>query len=374
MNFQRYITPTVAFAVAVLSAFAIDDMRKREWQAARSRSLAAFGVCATLGLVTIVLALPELRIIYAADGALVYPLASTVGGFALISVLLRLCLRPKFALAIASLIILEAGVLFVLPLLSGTPKGALNLGPVDFLREHLGQYRYYSVGPLGPNYGSYFRLRSINHNYAPIAAVWGEYAAAHVNATTGYLEQFDGIYPSQEAHFRLLRAHPEEFMALGVKYVVAYRAFDPYADLGLDRPTPAYQDDDIVIYELPNPASYVRTDGDACTFTVDSQEQITGTCRSSSRLIRRELFFPGWRATLNGEPIAIERSGELFQSVPLPAGDFTVRFHYAPPFINVAHTLCLAGLLWLGVGAGLGMGNANLRRTSLSRSSPTTCR
>ncbi|MCS7003424.1 MAG: YfhO family protein, partial [Dehalococcoidia bacterium] len=47
-------------------------------------------------------------------------------------------------------------------------------------------------------------------------------------------------------------------------------------------------------------------------------------------LVMTDSFFPGWEATINGEPTPIVRANGLFMAVQIPAGEHQVEFRYNP--------------------------------------------
>jgi len=68
-------------------------------------------------------------------------------------------------------------------------------------------------------------------------------------------------------------------------------------------------------------------------------------------LLRRELHFPGWTASMNGNDSDISEHRGLFQAIALPSGKSDTRFRYAPPHIVWSWLVALAacaGLLLPG--------------------------
>jgi uncharacterized membrane protein YfhO len=67
-------------------------------------------------------------------------------------------------------------------------------------------------------------------------------------------------------------------------------------------------------------------------------------------LLLLDTYFPGWMATVNGQPTKIYRADYNFRAVPLPAGTSTVHFFYRPTSLRLGLALSAAGWLAL-VGA-----------------------
>ncbi|MGP8198051.1 MAG: YfhO family protein [Limisphaerales bacterium] len=67
-------------------------------------------------------------------------------------------------------------------------------------------------------------------------------------------------------------------------------------------------------------------------------------------LLLLDTYFPGWSATVNGEPAPILRADYNFRAVSLPAGRSTVSFSYRPESFRIGLYLCAVGILGLAVG------------------------
>ncbi|WP_419728435.1 hypothetical protein [Lichenicola sp.] len=111
-----------------------------------------------------------------------------------------------------------------------------------------------------------------------------------------------------------------------------------------------YADPTIDILRLPDPAPYFATTEGSCVLQPESRMRLAATCAAPARLIRRELVFPGWSATVNDRHLTPDAYEATFQSIPLPAGRSDIRFGYAPPHVAWAWGAMLLGLLLLGGG------------------------
>ena len=71
-----------------------------------------------------------------------------------------------------------------------------------------------------------------------------------------------------------------------------------------------------------------------------------------SFLILKDAYYPGWRATVNGEPVDVVPTNVLFRGVPVPAGESEVVFSYMPTTWLTGLRLSRAGgLIWLALAA-----------------------
>jgi hypothetical protein len=86
--------------------------------------------------------------------------------------------------------------------------------------------------------------------------------------------------------------------------------------------------------------------------TVFNNNEINFTCRSQSAkaLCLQQVLLPGWKATINGQPVKISRTNIAFMGVVVPAGTNQVRFSYHPGQVYVGILVSiLAFLLILAV-------------------------
>jgi hypothetical protein len=67
----------------------------------------------------------------------------------------------------------------------------------------------------------------------------------------------------------------------------------------------------------------------------------------AGQLILIEQFYPGWRGSVDGRPISIERWNRAFQAIRVPAGPHRVTFEYRPS--SVLYGAMISGLSLLGM-------------------------
>jgi hypothetical protein len=352
--FFRYIVPTIAFAASVMAALALDDWRRGAWRHPLRAVSGAVLVTILAAAGVLVMAAPEAaKLAAVARNWWPYPLLSLFGAGVVVGalvILLRCAASPATVGAICGVVVVEATILFTVPLLAGTRHNELDTAAVRFLQANLGLSRYYSLGPLGPNYGAYFGVASVNYNYLPLAAHWADFVVAELDpGVAARRDVFNGTSPDAPDRVAAFKVHMDAFARVGVKYVIVYRSGDPFA-ADTAQLIPVFHDPLVAIYQLPHPAPYFEAVGGACTLQAIGREEVRGHCEAPASLVRRELVFPGWRATLNSRKVPVHASAGILQSVDLPAGEFDLRFRYAPAHIGWTYPVCLMGLLGLAVG------------------------
>jgi hypothetical protein len=62
-------------------------------------------------------------------------------------------------------------------------------------------------------------------------------------------------------------------------------------------------------------------------------------------LFLSELYYPGWKALVDGKPVPILRGNYLFRVIELPRGTHSVQFYYAPLTIKMGIAISLLTLV-----------------------------
>lgn len=499
--FYRYSPPSWELAFTVLIARGLDERRIQPWRIVLAGA-AAFTVIG----VAIGLAWPWSPAWHWNDAGrhvLVGWLRRSIGfelvGLLLVAVAAMISWRHLRPLLTGTVLVTGSMMLFALPQLSGLPPGRIDWRGIDFIRAHAGLQRFYSFGPIMPNYSAYLGLTSINHNYSPIDTRWVRYVQSHLippMAGQGWIA-FAAALDSHQIPGAVneLNAHVNAFRELGVNQIVTPPGFSltPSVTLGhtgpeghvfvlgphrslvirtvaprrivslpavsrvgvfqgnfgntasgllvmrlcvnsncvegdrnvrdsqdnsmfdvpLDHPvqippgshltvtisqktghhfdaiwywpgdsgglsiatgegrhllgrsvrlgffapqrnglfTRVFHDRVMDVWHLKGALPYFTVEGGHCSLSHARRNGIIASCAKAARLIRRELFMPGWHASDSGKELFINRTHQIMQAVPLHAGINHVRYRFTPPYTPVSWIGAIIGiLLLLGIG------------------------
>jgi hypothetical protein len=109
--------------------------------------------------------------------------------------------------------------------------------------------------------------------------------------------------------------------------------FDPLATVVLEEPPPIALGGP----GLPGTATLVAYE--------PHRVVIDATTPSPAMLVLTDQYYPGWEATVDGQPAPILRADYLFRAVPLPAGTHRVEMRYVPHSFHRGLALAGTGLL-----------------------------
>ena len=337
--FARYAAPSWEMAAIILASCTLEDWHRGI--ALRRGTLVGVGAAwSVAALCAVASAWPAMRHLQADHRAFAAFPVATLGTTVLIGTLCAWCLARRCthraANTLFGVLACQALALAIFPLASGARSPSYDKEAMHFLASHLGQARFSTLGPIAPNYGSFFATASINHNLLPVPRLWVEYVRAHLDPAMDAIS-FTGAYPPgvwppgapggqtrAEALWRRLPAYE----ALGVAYVVA----PPGMQAGTPDARLVFADAALRIYALANPAPYFEVRGGACTIAPVSRDAVRLACRNAGQLVRRELFFPGWHARIGDTDAPVEATDTVFQAVAVPQGEHVVAFTYAPPW------------------------------------------
>jgi hypothetical protein len=347
--FYRYCIPALCFAAIMLAVFGVEAVIKQ--QIAKKKTLILTALTLLLTLVLALFARRLLHQLLAFPSHRWWAIFSVLWALSILVVPILMILRTKLKfIGIALLLVIDAFAMFIVPLFSLPKMSPIDQKPVTYLQENLGLNRFYTLHPIGPNYGSYYKIASINVNDLPIPKDFANYVPKldkNVNPLvfTGY-SRTDPAGPSALEEFG---RNIDEFENASVKYLVADpRQVTPdfAAQHGLKL---VFSDQLAEIFALPEPKLYFES-APACALTYQSRDQVVVDCRSKATLVRREQYMPGWAASVNGLNRQVKPDQEVFQKVDVPAGKSVVKFIYNPPFIGLGYVALALGIVMIAAG------------------------
>jgi hypothetical protein len=233
---------------------------------------------------------------------------------------------------------------------------------VTYLQEHQGAYRFLDFAMLNPNWGSQFGLRELSAIDLPFPASFTTYIRRHLEPGLNPGNQFlphgglAGIIEQEH----LVARYTAAYEVTGVKYLLIPANVPLTSDLKAKGATLVFRDDKATIYTLPHPKTIFSAPH--CRTTTVTDYHATVSCDRPSTLTYRELAMKGWSAevttasgTTSSAPISL--TGEIFQSIAVPAGTSQVTFRFTPPHEHLAVGLGAFALLVV-----LGASGLTLRR------------
>jgi uncharacterized membrane protein YfhO len=123
---------------------------------------------------------------------------------------------------------------------------------------------------------------------------------------------------------------------------------------------------EILAYQVPDPWPRVVTAGcldssyglqcdriesgsAAISFETSSQVSIEVTAEENLDVLLLDTYYPGWTATLDGDPVQITLANRMFRAVPVPRGNHQIVMTYRPlSLILGAITTGIALAMWGG--------------------------
>lgn len=341
--FFRYAPASWELCVVVLAAFGLESL-------IRERQMVVLAGTAAVVLVGVALAYHKaqfaLRSVAGAPHNHAWALASA--GWAAITVVALLAavvvLREGVrAIFIGALVLLDATLMFAVPQFSAPRSAVVDTKPVAFLQAHLGINRFFTLGPLSPDYGSYYGLASVAVNDLPTPKKYGRYIKTRLNdnadpITFTGVDELDWSRPGYAAE---LLSHLDGYRNVGVKYVLAPAGTElpPAPDGTLLRPV--FSDGQVEILYLPGAKPFFE--GSGCSVLTASWNFADLDCAEKATVVRRELSMPGWQASVNGRPTRVGEAQRLFQTVSVPAGRSIVRFAFTPPHEDLGYLAFVGG-------------------------------
>ncbi len=224
--FFRYAGASWIMALAILAAYGLDEFR-----GATPRRRNSFAMVMILLLVCVALAWPQRAywgwshgkalVMFAFLGAAFF---WALAGLAALALAWRISRPETRRITLACLIIFDAAVMFLAAQASARRNNHVDTQAMQFLHDHQGLSRNYSLGPLAPNYSAYFEVAGINHNILPVPRLWAEYVDRHLlpgfHRDTGVTFFWPAWGDTSDAGALTFSMNLANFRDVGVKYVL----------------------------------------------------------------------------------------------------------------------------------------------------------
>jgi hypothetical protein len=342
VEFVRYIWPSLELAAVILAAFGLDAVETKRLGIRR----AAIGVgAAVIAVGAVLLPSGSVRVGSYFSESLMW--GSIVGAAAAIVALGWR--RRAGAVALAVLVVLDAVVMFAVPQLSAPRSGTIDTRTVAYLERHLGEGRFFTLGPLAPNYGAYYGIASVNATDVPVPTSFEHFVRTRLDpgedGTT-----FSGVdnpfRPSSLPSVpQALAIHLASYRAAAVAYVLtAPGATLPDEGSSFRR---VFEGASAWIYRLTAARPFFDPLGGRCVVSSSTWSAARLRCAAATTLIRRETYMPGWTASVDGHAARVRQADGLFQAVSVPGGVHDVTFAFAPPEITLGLVAFAVGVGWL---------------------------
>jgi hypothetical protein len=230
-NFFRYAPPSWSLALIILAAFGLDDFRNNT-PGRRS----AFGITIGLLVIAIALAWPQ-RVFWERPQAFVplmflllgLSLAWSLAGLLAAALSWKLLHGERRRVVLACLLVVDAAIMFMVSQSTAIRTSQIDIPAVEFLGDHQGLSRSYTLGPVEPNYGAYFRVANIDHNVVPVPKLWADYVERNLLPSSSRLDSslpfyssmtfWPGVMPDGDAQ-QDLSDNLDNYLSLGVRYVI----------------------------------------------------------------------------------------------------------------------------------------------------------
>jgi hypothetical protein len=223
----RYVTSSVLFCLCVLAALCLDDLRTLTAKVLLRRVVP--GVAVVVGVFAIgFFSTPaarhwtHLHLPRWYWGSLVIFAITLLAVAAVVVVAIRLGRGRggRFAcVALGAILAFEAFGFFEVPILAYPRQVVYDNSVVSFLRANLGYQRFFTIGPVSPNYGAFYGISSLDESDLPVPKTWANFVHTQLNPCILPWQLGNGspTVGCEPAIFEFV-AHAPTYEAAGVKY------------------------------------------------------------------------------------------------------------------------------------------------------------
>ncbi len=349
--FYRYASPTLELSIIILAMFGFEALLNRKKEEVSKKKITYISCLMLLAIFILsVEALSVYSNLYLLPHRYFFFILSiaweVVGLLAIVATLIYF--RKYTKIVIPVVLLCGALIMFIAPEPSAPRSSVQDLKPINYIKNHIGNYRFYSIAYLQPNYGTYYGAAEIDTNNEPVVNSWTKYITKNLNSNVNPSQGFNGLNQLSQTGDTPIQAflvNLKSYSGIGVKYVVIKNGILAENVASKFSLKPVFWDSNFTVYELPNLKPYFQTIEGNCSLTSPNKYTLFTNCSEASVIQRQEVYMKGWMASINGKSEAVSKSGPLFQKINVPKGKSTVIFNYTPPYIVLGYIAFIAGAL-----------------------------
>lgn len=352
VSFSRYVMASCIFAVIVLATLALDAAPPAERRSDRvlrriGLVVGALGLLATF-VASSATAHETYRGIRRVElvGLRLAPLLA----IAIVLAATRFADGRKRSVLMGGALLLEAMIYFIVPTSAAQRHVVADEPAIAYLQAHQGDGRLLSLGPLHPNWGSQWGIRSLSAIDLPFPKRFAHYIDTELYPGLRPLNQFLTQTGNEYTRrgLNMLETHLSAYRDAAVAYVALPPAFPVDATFVRRGFQLVYRDDLVSLYRTPGAVRYARSPSGACSIAIIDVDHLVARCARRATIVRSELAMPGWSVSVNGTTTPIRTWHDTYQSVVVPEGRSSVTFRYTPPHETLAIIVALGALGALG--------------------------
>lgn len=224
--FFRYSDPSWELAIIVLATFFLDDLSTGVRYKVTLGSAVACCVC------LVIVILPSLGLVRGLSTdheSLAWVSVSLAWAVISIMAMSWFMRMPRGVTWVSLVLLVDSLGLFIVPQLSNPTAYSIDEPAIHFLESHTGTLRMYTLGPLSPNYGSYFDIPSIDYNALPVPSNWLSYVQKNLfqNVAPATFNGNAQNNPAGQTAMAAFTKNMKKYEEVGVGYVVATSGVNP---------------------------------------------------------------------------------------------------------------------------------------------------
>jgi hypothetical protein len=218
----RYAIPSSLFAMCLLAAMCLDDLRGLRFVALTRRMLPGLVAAVALFVFGFYSVPRRYGWVHHSGWYWVSPalFLATLLAVVVAVRLVRLRWRSAAPYLLGVLLVVETFGFFAATILSWPRTVTYDTSAVQYLRSNLGTRRFFTVLPIGPDYGSYYAIAQLDAADLPVPANWATYVHSQLNSKITPSEFGNQGPPGQLELLAGAIEHLPTYEADGVAYLV----------------------------------------------------------------------------------------------------------------------------------------------------------